>query len=93
MLKPVLEQVASELQDKVKITKLDIDKNHVTAKTHHVTSVPTLILFKDGKKMKICKINGYSINARKARLFLGKHRVLIIASMLVTILILGILWP
>ncbi len=49
-LSPVLEEVAGELKGKVKFAKLDIDKNHVTAKNHHVTSVPTLILYKDGEE-------------------------------------------
>jgi len=51
MLTPVLQKVAAELQGKVRFAKLDIDKNHVTAKTHHVTSVPTLILFKNGEEV------------------------------------------
>lgn len=51
MLTPVLQEVAAELQGKVRFAKLDIDKNHVTAKTHHVTSVPTLILFKNGEEV------------------------------------------
>ena len=50
MISPVLEEVAGELSGKVKFAKLDIDKNHVTAKNHHVTSVPTIILFKNGKE-------------------------------------------
>ena len=35
----------------MKFAKLDIDKNHVTAKAHHVTSVPTMILYKDGEEV------------------------------------------
>lgn len=50
-LTPVLEEVAAELEGKVKFAKLDIDKNHLTAKAHHVTSVPTLILFKNGDEV------------------------------------------
>lgn len=49
-LAPVIAEVAAELSGKVKFAKLDIDKNHVTAKSLHVTSVPTLILFKDGEE-------------------------------------------
>ena len=51
MLTPVLQKVAIELQGKVKFVKLDIDKNQVIAKNHSVTSVPTLILFKDAKRL------------------------------------------
>ena len=50
-LNPVLEEVASELKGKVKFAKLDIEKSHQTAKAHRVTSVPTLILFKNGKEV------------------------------------------
>ncbi len=51
MLAPVLAEVSQELSGKVKFGKLDIDKSHVIAKTHQVTSVPTLILFKDGEEV------------------------------------------
>ncbi len=51
MLSPVIAEVAKELSGKVKFGKLDIDKSHVTARTHQVTSVPTLILFKDGEEV------------------------------------------
>ncbi|MCB1107180.1 MAG: thioredoxin [Chlamydiia bacterium] len=50
-LSPVLAEVAGELSGKVKFAKLDIDKSHATAKNYHVTSVPTLILFKDGEEV------------------------------------------
>ena len=48
MLTPVLEEVATELKGKVVIAKLDIDKSQALASKFQVTSVPTLILFKDG---------------------------------------------
>jgi len=48
---PVLEEVAKELSGKVQFGKLDIEKSHLIAKTHNVTSVPTLILYKDGKEV------------------------------------------
>lgn len=51
MLTPVLEQVAQELKGKVLIGKLDIDKNQKVASTYQVTSVPTMILFKNGKEV------------------------------------------
>ena len=50
MLAPVLELVAAELGVKAKIGKLDIDKSHKVAGNFQVTSVPTMILFKDGKE-------------------------------------------
>jgi thioredoxin 1 len=45
---PVLEEIASE-SDAVEIRKLDIDANPETTRRYQVMSVPTMILFKDGK--------------------------------------------
>lgn len=50
MLAPILEQVAGEMSDRVTFAKLDIDAEQKTASQFQVTSVPTLILFKDGKE-------------------------------------------
>ena len=46
---PILKQVKDEVQDNASIIKIDIDKNQQTAMTYQVNSVPTLILFKQGK--------------------------------------------
>jgi len=51
MQTPILEQLAEELQGKVKIAKLDIDNNQKVTSKFGVTSVPTLILFKDGTEV------------------------------------------
>ncbi|NGX45906.1 MAG: Thioredoxin [Chlamydiae bacterium] len=51
MLTPILEKVAGELQGKATIAKIDIDKAQKTASTFQVTSIPTLILFKEGKEV------------------------------------------
>lgn len=51
MLTPVLEKVAIELKGQVTVVKLDIDHAQKIASNYQVTSVPTLILFKDGKEM------------------------------------------
>ena len=50
MLTPVLEEVAGELGDSVSFGKVDIDKNQRVAGSYQVTSVPTIILFKEGKE-------------------------------------------
>ncbi|MCE7699679.1 MAG: thioredoxin [Methanobacterium paludis] len=49
MMAPVLEEVDSELADKVKIVKLDVDENQATASKFGVMSIPTLFIFKDGE--------------------------------------------
>jgi thioredoxin 1 len=46
---PVLEEIASELGDKLEIVKLDIDANPSTTTTYQVMSVPTLTIFKGGQ--------------------------------------------
>lgn len=51
MLAPMLEQVAKEVKGKASIGKVDIDNEQKTASRFQITSVPTLILFKDGKEV------------------------------------------
>ncbi len=46
---PMLEEIAAELQGKLKIVKVNIDDNPMTPNTYGVRGIPTLILFKDGK--------------------------------------------
>ncbi len=50
MLSPVLEQINEDRSD-VKIVKVDIDNNMDLAKKYGIMSVPTVILFKDGKEV------------------------------------------
>ncbi|MFV0250063.1 MAG: thioredoxin [Bacilli bacterium] len=50
MLTPVLEELASD-RDSIKIVKIDVDECNDLARNFGVMSVPTLILFKEGKKI------------------------------------------
>ncbi|QDP40805.1 thioredoxin [Radiobacillus deserti] len=49
MIAPVLEEIDGEMNDKLKIVKLDVDENQETASKFGVMSIPTLLLFKDGE--------------------------------------------
>ncbi|MBJ2175682.1 thioredoxin [Aureibaculum sp. A20] len=46
---PIIKQVANAIDGKVRIIKIDIDKNQSIAQRYNVRGVPTLILFKDGQ--------------------------------------------
>lgn len=49
MVAPVLEELADEYKGKLTIAKLDVDQNAETATKYHVMSIPTMIVFKNGK--------------------------------------------
>ncbi|ERH27856.1 MULTISPECIES: thioredoxin [unclassified Aggregatibacter] len=49
MIAPVLDELAVEFAGKVKIVKINIDDNQATPAQFGVRSIPTLLLFKDGK--------------------------------------------
>src|SRR2546428_2177385 len=57
MVGPVLEEIASEQGDKVKIAKLDVDANPITAGRFGVRAIPTMILFKNGREAQ--RVVGY----------------------------------
>lgn len=51
MMSPIIDEIAEQLSGKVKVGKLDIDASQKTTATLQVTSIPTVILFKDGKEV------------------------------------------
>jgi len=49
MVAPVLEEIAADKAGSLTVAKVDVDANPGTARDFQVVSIPTLILFKDGK--------------------------------------------
>src|SRR5260370_6244733 len=49
MIAPVVEQLHGEMGDKVSVVKMDIDENPATPISLGIMSIPTVIIFKDGK--------------------------------------------
>src|SRR4051812_16278536 len=52
-LSPVVEEVAQEMNGKVKVLKMNIDDNPEIPSQYGIRSIPTLILFQDGKQVAV----------------------------------------
>jgi len=46
---PILKEVATELGDRVRVIKIDVDQNPEIAGRYHIQGVPTLMVFKNGE--------------------------------------------
>jgi thioredoxin 1 len=51
MMSPILKEVKEELQDKISIIKIDVDKNQSLASQYQVRGVPTLVLYNKGQQV------------------------------------------
>ncbi|RME21843.1 MAG: thioredoxin [Candidatus Zixiibacteriota bacterium] len=49
MIAPILEEVAAEMPEKVKVAKLDVDGNARTAAKYNIMSIPSLLFFVNGE--------------------------------------------
>lgn len=67
MLGPIFEQLAPEYEGKARFVKVDVDKAPATGQQFGVTSVPTLVLLKDG--VEVARMTGFqSADVLKAKL-------------------------
>lgn len=66
MLSPIIEELAADYDGKAKIVKLDIDAAGKTAEEYKVYSVPTVIVFKNGKEIE--RSSGYNQKAAFAQM-------------------------
>ena len=51
MIAPILEELAAEYGDKVKVAKLDVDSNATVAGKFGIMSIPSLVFFKNGEEV------------------------------------------
>ena len=51
LMKPILEELHKKMGDKVRILKIDIDRSRTLADNLNIHSVPTLMLFQNGKSL------------------------------------------
>lgn len=49
---PVIEELSKEYEGKIRVGKLNVDKNPKMAQKYGVMSIPTVIIFKEGKEVK-----------------------------------------
>lgn len=58
VMAPIIEEVAKEYEGKIKVGKINVDENQVLASQYGIMSIPTMLIFKDGK------ISGQIVGAR-----------------------------
>ena len=56
-LTPIFEELATEMVDKVKFVKINVDENREIAQKYNVMSLPTMLMFKDGEQLE--KLMGF----------------------------------
>lgn len=49
MIAPIIDEIADEYGDRLKVTKMDIDSNPATPQQFNIRGIPTLMIFRDGK--------------------------------------------
>ncbi len=51
MVSPIVEEIATDFDGKIKVCKLNVDANSAVVKDYRIISIPNLMMFKDGKKV------------------------------------------
>ena len=64
---PIVNEVVKNFSGKISVNKIDIDAHVDKAREHHVMSVPTLALFKDGKE--VWRMRGFDTAENLKRIF------------------------
>ncbi len=49
MMSPILKDFAAQMGDRVRVLKIDVDKNEKLSNTYKIKSMPTFLIFKEGK--------------------------------------------
>lgn len=71
-LTPILEEIATEINGKAEILKLDIDQNEALAREYKIMSVPTMKIFKNGKPVEtIVGLQSKSVLVEKLNYYAG----------------------
>jgi len=52
MVSPIVDEIGNEQRDALKVLKLNVDENPLTARQYGIMSIPTLMVFKDGEPVK-----------------------------------------
>jgi len=64
---PIVNEVVNQSSGKISLEKIDIDAHIDKAREHHILSVPTLVLFKEGKE--VWRMRGFDTAANLERIF------------------------
>lgn len=62
MISPIIEEIAEEYKDKIKVVKVNVDEAPLIAKEYYIRHIPTVVMFKEGK-MQQFNIGGSSKEA------------------------------
>lgn len=54
MLSPIISEIATEYENKIKVCKVNVDENQDLAMKYQIASIPTLMIFKNGNLAKTC---------------------------------------